>query len=296
MNRKKIPLRIAGAILLAFGILLCGHTVAESLIRLDRAYAKEDERVVLVPSANWSLVLTVPMESEDGQDELLDIIRDDKLTSTLEKDRQVLCSEEWLAANAPGREIQRIWLTNSILAQYGERDATMDREVGERYATLTAQWKAEKEAREREEALAANAAEKGLTYRRNPDFCMELTEEEYECLLRIVQAEAPNEPIEGKILVANVVLNRVISKQFPNSVIGVVFQKKQFAPISDGAYYRAKVSDETREAVRRALEGEDYSEGALYFFARKWTSEANARWFDTCLTKVVKFGCHEFYK
>ncbi len=295
MNRTKITLRVVGAIMLAFGVLLCGHTVAESLLRVDRAYAKEEERVVLVPSANWSLVLTVPAEIEEA-DTLLDIIRDDKLTSTLEKERHMLYSAEWLEANAPEREIQRIWLTNSISAQYEERDAAMDREVGERYATLMTQWKAEKEAREREEALAANAAEKGLTYRRNPAFCMEITEEEYECLLRIVQAEAPNEPIEGKILVANVVLNRVISKQFPNSVTGVVFQKKQFSPISDGAYYRAKVTDETREAVRRALEGEDYSEGAMYFFARKWTSEANARWFDTCLTKVVKFGCHEFYK
>ncbi|MDE6419646.1 MAG: cell wall hydrolase, partial [Lachnospiraceae bacterium] len=61
-----------------------------------------------------------------------------------------------------------------------------------------------------------------------------VSEEDYEALLRIVQAEAGNEDTKGKILVANVVLNRVVDERFPNSVYDVVFQraggKAQFSP------------------------------------------------------------------
>ena len=126
-----------------------------------------------------------------------------------------------------------------------------------------------------------------------------LNEDEMEVLYRIVEAEATGEDIYGKILVANVVLNRVLASEFPDTVSDVVFQKigkaVQFSPTKDGRYWSVKITDSTKEAVRRALTGEDYSQGALYFFARKLTTKAKANWFDTTLTKVVQYGCHEFY-
>ena len=75
----------------------------------------------------------------------------------------------------------------------------------------------------------------------------------------------------------------------------MVFEKKQFSPISNGAYYRVVVDDVTREAVDRCLSGEDYSDGALYFFMRSATAASTASWFDT-LTFICKYGCHEFFK
>ena len=92
-----------------------------------------------------------------------------------------------------------------------------------------------------------------------------LSDSDYNTLLRIVQAESGSQDIMGRILVANVILNRVESKEFPNSIHGVVYQKSQFSPVIDGSINRCKITEETREAVDRALRGEDPSEGALYF-------------------------------
>ena len=125
---------------------------------------------------------------------------------------------------------------------------------------------------------------------------MILSESDYNTLLRIVQAESGGCDITGKILVANVILNRVDSDEFPNSIHGVVYQKSQFSPVIDGSINRCKVSDETREAVERALNGEDPSEGALYFMNRSKSAPKNVRWFDTKLSYLFKHGEHEFFK
>lgn len=125
---------------------------------------------------------------------------------------------------------------------------------------------------------------------------MVLSDNDYNTLLRIVQAESGGCDIIGKILVANVILNRVESDEFPNSIYGVVYQKHQFSPVIDGSINRCKVTDETREAVERALNGEDPSEGALYFMNRSKSSSKNVRWFDTKLSFLFKHGEHEFFK
>lgn len=127
-----------------------------------------------------------------------------------------------------------------------------------------------------------------------------LSSKEIEILQRIVEAEATGEDIKGKILVANVIINRVNDSAFPDSVEKVVFQKTggtyQFSPISDKRYYSVSISDETKEAVQRVLQGEDYSQGALYFSARKRASASNMRWFDNNLKWLFQYGNHEFFK
>lgn len=124
--------------------------------------------------------------------------------------------------------------------------------------------------------------------------------EQKEVLLRIVEAEATGEDIKGKMLVANVILNRVKSSQFPDTVKGVVFQKNgrttQFSPIADGRYWSVTISKETKEAVNRVLNGEDESQGALYFSARSRANKSNMNWFDNHLTWLFKYGGHEFYR
>jgi len=127
-----------------------------------------------------------------------------------------------------------------------------------------------------------------------------LPDEELEALLRIVEAEAGIEDEDGKLLVANVVLNRVEDGQFPDTVSEVVFQREngtaQFSPVSDGSYYRVEISDETIHAVGRALMGEDISQGALYFAARKYADSSKMKWFDENLEFLFQHGGHEFFK
>lgn len=127
-----------------------------------------------------------------------------------------------------------------------------------------------------------------------------ISEEEKWILCKLVEAEAGAEDRIGKILVANVVLNRLENDSFPDTVEGVVFQESdgvaQFSPVSNGRYESAKPQEDTIEAVEAALKGEDYSEGALYFMARKYADCENIKWFDNALDKVVIHGGHEFYK
>lgn len=126
-----------------------------------------------------------------------------------------------------------------------------------------------------------------------------LSQEDYENLLRIVEAEASGEDETGKLLVANVVLNRVASEDFPDTVTEVIFQREngvtQFSPVANGRFYTVKISEETIHAVERALSGEDCSQGALYFAARKYADRKNMRWFDENLEFLFSHGGHEFF-
>ena len=128
----------------------------------------------------------------------------------------------------------------------------------------------------------------------------QLSDKDYEALLRIVEAEAGGEDQDGKLLVANVVLNRVNSELFPNSVVDVVMQKEQgiaqFSPTVDGRYQSVKISEDTKEAVGRAIYGEDISEGALYFCAREKADSEKMQWFDRKLTRLFAYGNHEFFQ
>lgn len=131
------------------------------------------------------------------------------------------------------------------------------------------------------------------------EYKYQLADEDYEALLKIVQAEAGNQDEEGKMLVAGVVLNRVDSPRFPNSVLKVVKQQKdgvyQFSPVANGTYERIKVTQETINAVEHVLKGEDISQGALYFAARKYADPEKMQWFDASLTRLFSHGGHEFY-
>lgn len=122
------------------------------------------------------------------------------------------------------------------------------------------------------------------------------SDEDYQVLLKIVEAEAGICDDKGKILVANVIINRVKSKQFPGTVKSVVYAKSQFSPVSNGSINRVKVSQQTVECVNRALAGEDYSNGALYFMYRGGSKSSSVKWFDSSLTYLFRHGNHEFFK
>lgn len=123
-----------------------------------------------------------------------------------------------------------------------------------------------------------------------------LSREDYQVLLRIVEAEAGICDMKGKILVANVILNRVKSGEFPDTVTGVVYQPSQFSPVANGTINTCKVSSETVESVERALRGEDYSQGALFFMNRAAARSGSVSWFDGHLTYLFGHQGHEFFK
>ena len=118
---------------------------------------------------------------------------------------------------------------------------------------------------------------------------------DYYTLLQIVEAEATGGDIKSKILIANVVLNRVKDSRFPDTIYDVVWQTPQFSPTDDGRIYTVSITDDTIEAVDRALAGEDYSQGALFFAARASAEAQNMVWFDQNLVQMFEYGGHEFF-
>ena len=69
----------------------------------------------------------------------------------------------------------------------------------------------------------------------------------------------------------------------------------QFSPTYDGRISEVTVSDDTREAVKQALEGVDYSEGALFFVEKATADKKNVAWFDRELKRLFRYGVHDFY-
>lgn len=133
----------------------------------------------------------------------------------------------------------------------------------------------------------------------NPYGDIPISEEDYEALLRIVQAEAGGEDEQGKILVAEVILNRVLAEDFASTISDVIFETSggspQFAPTADGRYYSVEVTGSTVEAVEKAINEEDISQGALFFSARRRANPYDMAWFDRNLTWLFQYGGHEFY-
>lgn len=111
-----------------------------------------------------------------------------------------------------------------------------------------------------------------------------------ELLARLVQAEANGESFAGKVAVASVVLNRIDSNQFPNTVQGVIYERNQFSPVANGSINNTPNQDSIR-AVDVALNNRtDYE--SLYFYN---PSISNSKWFNTLTTTRV-IGNHVFKK
>lgn len=111
-------------------------------------------------------------------------------------------------------------------------------------------------------------------------------------LMKIAMAEAEGESVEGKALVMLVVLNRVWSDQFPNTIEEVIFQKNQFSPVKEGGrWYTTEPNEECAEALELVMNGWDESEGALYFESCKADS-----WHSKHLEFLFQYGNHKFYR
>ena len=113
-------------------------------------------------------------------------------------------------------------------------------------------------------------------------------------MARIIHAEAAGEPFNGKIAVGNVVLNRVRSSQYPNTIYGVIFDRKhgtQFSPVSYGTIYNTP-SEESVIAAKICLEGYSLSEDALFFMNPKL---ATTSWISQNRPYLFTIGNHLFY-
>ncbi len=113
-------------------------------------------------------------------------------------------------------------------------------------------------------------------------------------LSRIISAESRGEPLIGQIAVGNVVLNRVRSPQYPNTVYGVIFDRKygtQFSPVSFGTIYNTPAASAVA-AAKICLEGTSVSEDILFFYN---SSIATTNWIDRARPYAFTIKNHKFY-
>ncbi|WP_313758096.1 cell wall hydrolase [Tissierella sp.] len=114
-------------------------------------------------------------------------------------------------------------------------------------------------------------------------------------LARIIEAEASGESYKGKVAVGSVILNRVNSKEFPNTVYGVIFEYygkiPQFSPVAEGTIYNTP-SEESVKAAKDAINGAKPVGNSTYFFN---PAKAAGTWIVKNKTYVTKIGGHSFY-
>jgi N-acetylmuramoyl-L-alanine amidase len=115
------------------------------------------------------------------------------------------------------------------------------------------------------------------------------------CMMANIYHEARGEALEGKIAVANVVMNRVTDKNYPNNVCDVVYQRKQFSWTldTDKLRKRVKFDYQTYKIAMKALTGKlvDYTQGATHYH----TVKVNPYWTNNKVY-LTRIGNHVFYK
>ncbi|MDY8022883.1 cell wall hydrolase [Paenibacillus polymyxa] len=113
-------------------------------------------------------------------------------------------------------------------------------------------------------------------------------------LQKIVMAEAEGEPYEGKVAVANVVLNRLRSAPFPDTIQAVIYQKAQFSPVANGRLRRVQPNQDSIRAVTAALNGHKaVPDNTCFFLSLTLAQDLTVH---HSRTKVKTIGHHTFYK
>lgn len=108
-------------------------------------------------------------------------------------------------------------------------------------------------------------------------------------LARLISAEARGEPYSGQVAVGAVVLNRIESPSFPNTMSGVIYQSGAFSCLQDGQFW-GDVTDSAYRAARDAINGWDPSGGAIYYFNPS-TATSSWIWSRPLITVI---GKHRF--
>jgi len=126
-----------------------------------------------------------------------------------------------------------------------------------------------------------------------------VSDQELYYLAKMIECESRWEPYNGKIAVGIVILNRVRSSRFPNTITGVLFQRNQFSPMKDGAWQRMEPGRDSYRAALEALSGTTVIDGvnmdqALFFIYKAIAGDTGRRWFET-LSFITKIGNHDFY-
>ncbi|MBS7529452.1 spore cortex-lytic enzyme [Hazenella sp. IB182353] len=118
-----------------------------------------------------------------------------------------------------------------------------------------------------------------------------MSQADIQLLAQAVYAEGRGEPYVGQVAIAAVILNRLESQQFPNTISGIIYQPLAFEAVADGQI-NLPPNDTARKAVMDALNGWDPAEGAVYYFN---PDRATSKWIWS-RPQIKTIGKHIFMK
>lgn len=175
----------------------------------------------------------------------------------------------YLAAETEKNKVSSlISQTNSNIQKYGDKIATAEEEARAYEAELKKKEEdiaTLKKIIEQEKALSATAAK--ATWRDISE--VTFADGDKKLLANIIYCEAGAEPYAGKLAVGAVVINRVLSSKYPDTVVGVIYQKSQFSPVASGRYELALAVDKANadcyKAAEEAMSGITNVGSCLYF-------------------------------
>ena len=121
------------------------------------------------------------------------------------------------------------------------------------------------------------------------------TDEEFDMLCYVLQGEVGNCSEQSKIAVANVIINRVKTGRFGSSISDVLTAPNQFTAINGYYSGRNKPTQNTIDCAKRALNGEDNSNGAVYYYAPQYCGGSTASWFES-LTFCMELDGQRYFK
>ena len=186
-----------------------------------------------------------------------------------------------------GSRGSQVSLVQQKLKQYGYYDGAVDGVFGkETYNAVV--WFQEKNGLKADGAVGPSTAALGITLTGTVS-ASTYQESEVRILARLVSGEARGEPYVGQVAVAAVVLNRVKSPAFPNTISGVIFQTGAFDAVWDGQFDMEPTENSVR-AARDALNGWDPTGGCLYYYN---PSTATNSWIWTRQVQLT-IGKHAF--
>ncbi len=192
------------------------------------------------------------------------------------------------AVVAWGDKGDQVTLIQQKLKQYGYFSGTVDGVFGKQTYDAVV-WFQRKNGLKVDGAVGeSTAAALGITLTGSVS-AASYNESETYLLGRLVHGEARGEPYVGKVAVAAVVLNRVKSPSFPNTISGVIYQSGAFDAVSDGQINLTPDEDSLR-AARDALNGWDPTNGCLYYYN---PATATSKWIWSLKVELT-IGRHSF--
>ncbi|MCR5526862.1 MAG: cell wall hydrolase [Lachnospiraceae bacterium] len=281
---------------LGFTGVCCAAAIAVSVGTAANAEAAElAPEAAQIVAEDITYVNADAMAADEIQDSIVNLV-DDAVVSEVSDtdDAEAKAAEERRAAEEKAEKERKAAEEKAEAERQAAEDAAEEAAEKAEAERKAAEEKAEKERKEAEEREAAEKAEEErkaaeeAAREQSEKAQSVLPAEDYAALCKIVQAEAGGESYEGKVAVANVVMNRVRNASYPSSVTAVITQPGQFTPVRTGKYAVSVPSADTVKAVNAALTGTDYSAGALYF-----KRSSNSTWGSKVLIQAI--GNHGFY-